>query len=92
MNTKPSRGALDFARRHGLPEPRTAKEAVDMMRRKIGLPRYGELWTDADEERMDVIGQNGNDGMVYTGSTTNAEKVGYDSGDENNGRSEDENK
>lgn len=42
MNTKPSRGALDFARRHGLPEPRTAKEAVDMMRRKIGLPRYGE--------------------------------------------------
>lgn len=64
MSNKPSRGALDFARRHGLPEPRTKDEAVKMMRKKIGLPRYGEH---------------------YTGSTTNAEKAGYDLGDDNSG-------
>lgn len=45
MKNKPSPGALDFARRHGLPEPKTSAEAVEMMRKKIGLPRYGELWT-----------------------------------------------
>lgn len=56
MTNKPSRGALDFASRHGLPEPKTSAEAVEMMRKKIGLPRYGELWTEADEARMDIIG------------------------------------
>lgn len=84
MTNKPSPGALDFARRHGLPEPKTSAEAVEMMRKKIGLPRYGELWTEADEARMDAIGSNGHDGLAYTGSTTNAEKVGYDSGDDSN--------
>lgn len=45
MTNKPSRGALDFARRHGLPEPKTKDEAVKMMRKKIGLPRHGEVVT-----------------------------------------------
>lgn len=90
MTNKPSLGALDFAKRHGLPEPKTKDEALKMMRKKIGLPRYGELWTEADEARMDIIGSNGGDGAHYTGRTTNAEKVGYDSGDDNSGRSEDE--
>lgn len=97
MTNKPSPGALDFARRHGLPEPRTRSEAVKQMRRILEplgsaswrgswrrhCGRRVELWTDADEARMDVIGTNGNDGLHYTGSTTNAEKVGYDSGDDN---------
>lgn len=89
-NTKPSLGALDFARRHNLPEPRTATEAVEVMRRVIGLPRWGELWTEADEERMDVIGQNGNDGLAYTGHTTQPTDSDYNVKDDNNGRSEDE--
>lgn len=65
MTNKPSTGALDFAKRHGLPEPKTKDEAVEMMRKKIGLPRYGELWTEADEARMDIIGQNGSTGEHY---------------------------
>ena len=120
MTNKPSRGALDFARRHNLPEPKTKEEALEMMRKKTGLPRYGEadtrsqlchypakahkmclggcekrcrrkpLWDEADEARMDIIGSNGGDGAHYTGSTTNAEKVGYDSGDENSKEQNDE--
>lgn len=104
MSSKPSLGALDFARRHWLPEPRTRSEAVDMMRgileplgsaswrdswRKYCSGRV-ELWTDADEARMDIIGQNGPDGLAYTGSTTQQEKVGYDSGDDSSEENKDE--
>lgn len=78
MTNKPSRGALDFAKRHGLPEPKTKDEAVEMMR-GILEPRSGaswrdswrrhcgrreELWTDADEALNWADYASRNDGLT----------------------------